>query len=166
MMGGDSNGCVAKENEWLSRNGGDFGVTNCVLLRVRTNQWSSCWQVIETIGTIWKSFGSIPQSVLESETGDFSSMDLRRIHPAVISSWYPWSRKRAGLSVVWSHSLRLHISFGEVKRGIASYWTVEYCSFSLRAVVWISISEWVYCIFRVYNLVLFVNWKSTDYPSF
>ena len=24
-MGGDSNGCVAKENEWLSRNGGDFG---------------------------------------------------------------------------------------------------------------------------------------------
>ena len=66
-------------------NGGDFGVTNCVLLRVRTNQWSSCWHIVETIGTIWKSFGSIPQAVLESETGDFSSMDLRRIHSTVIS---------------------------------------------------------------------------------
>ena len=71
------------------RNEGDFGVTICVLLRVRTNQWSSCWHIVETIGTIWKSFGSIPHSMHELETGDFSSMVLCRIHSAVVSPWYP-----------------------------------------------------------------------------
>ena len=45
MMGGDSNGCVAKENEWLSRTGGDFGWWVVFLF----SKWNECCVVFLVI---------------------------------------------------------------------------------------------------------------------